>query len=73
VVGNNGTVSCSKYCGGIGGGSWNNELPATWKGAVCAAAGFDDNEDCNRVAGYSAQGTQCICKRSDDTPWSLYN
>jgi len=73
VVGNNGTVSCSRYCNGIGGKSWNNELPSTWKGAVCAAAGFNDDKDCNNIPGLSQQGTQCICARNDSIPWSAYS
>ena len=26
VVGNNGTVSCNRFCGGINGAPWNNEI-----------------------------------------------
>lgn len=73
VFGNNGTVSCSRYCNGTRGKAWNNELPSNWKGAVCIAAGLNDDEDCNRVPGYSAQGTHCICQRSDSNPWALYD
>jgi len=35
VYGNNGSVSCTKYCGGTNFGSWNNELPGDWFGAKC--------------------------------------
>lgn len=73
VFKNNGSVSCSRYCSGTGGNSWNNELPANWRGAVCAAAGFNDDKDCDSISGASAQGTQCICARSDNTPWSSYS
>ena len=70
VYGNNGTVSCDRYCAGTGGSSWNNELPASWGGAVCKKAGIKDDQPCDSVAGYSAQGTQCLCARSDNTPWA---
>jgi hypothetical protein len=70
VYGNNGTVSCNRYCGGIGGKSWNNELPTSWNGAICVKAGINNDQDCNSVAGYSDKGTQCLCKRSDNTPWA---
>jgi len=69
VYGNNGTVSCSTYCRGYDGHSWNNELPQSWGGAVCAAAGVNNDQDCNRVAGYSSAGTQCLCQRNPGTPW----
>jgi len=37
AYGNNGSVSCETYCKGVGGGPWNNELPAAWNGAKCVA------------------------------------
>ncbi len=67
---NNGTVSCNRYCGGIGGGSWNNELPPTWGGAMCVRAGVNDDQSCNDVDGYSDAGTQCVCARNDKIPWA---
>jgi hypothetical protein len=70
VYGNNGTVSCDRYCAGTGGRSWNNELPASWNGAVCKKAGKNDDQRCDSVAGYSVQGTECLCGRSDNTPWA---
>ena len=70
VYRNNGTVSCDRYCAGIGGGSWNNELPPNWGGAVCVKAGIKNDQPCASVVGYSQQGTQCLCERSDDTPWA---
>jgi hypothetical protein len=33
--GNNGSVSCERYCQGINGSSWNGELPHEWNGAKC--------------------------------------
>jgi hypothetical protein len=35
VWGDNGSVSCDRYCGGIGGQPWNGELPVDWNGAKC--------------------------------------
>jgi len=35
VYGNNGTTTCERYCSGISGAPWNNELPASWNGARC--------------------------------------
>jgi hypothetical protein len=70
VYGNNGTVSCTTYCAGLGGASWNNELPASWGGAMCVKAGAKDDQDCNKVAGYSIGGQQCVCARNDMTPWT---
>jgi hypothetical protein len=35
VYGNNGTVTCERYCGGVSGGPWNGELPKSWNGARC--------------------------------------
>jgi hypothetical protein len=35
VYGNNGSVSCTKYCGGTNFGPWNGELPGDWFGAKC--------------------------------------
>jgi len=39
VYGNNGSVTCDAYCGGINGGSFNGELPAEWNGAKCVGTG----------------------------------
>jgi hypothetical protein len=35
VYGNNGSTTCERYCSGVGGGSWNNELPFEWNGGSC--------------------------------------
>jgi hypothetical protein len=67
VYGNNGSVSCNTYCAGTGGKSWNNELPPSWAGAKCKTAGANDDQDCNRIAGST---TQCVCQRSDNTPYA---
>lgn len=37
VYGNNGSVSCSTYCGGTNHSPWNNELPKDWFGAKCTS------------------------------------
>jgi hypothetical protein len=35
VKGNNGAVTCQRYCEGVSGKSWNGELPDDWNGAKC--------------------------------------
>jgi hypothetical protein len=67
VVGNNGTVSCTEYCNKATGGKL--ELPNKWKGAICAAAGPNNENDCSYAPGTSATNLQCICQRNDSTPW----
>jgi len=69
VYGNNGTVSCDTYCRGTGGRSWNNELPQSWGGATCAAAGVNNDQPCSQVKGSL---TQCVCQKSPQTPWKWY-
>ena len=46
VNSNNGTVSCSTYCGGTQKGPWNNELPVAWNGASCVSTS-KSNVGCN--------------------------
>jgi len=48
VKGNNGTASCSLYCGGIGGKPWNNELPVAWNGAKCVSTS-DNRISCDTL------------------------
>jgi hypothetical protein len=67
VYGNNGTVNCSTYCGGIGGRSWNNELPPEWKGAMCV--GSSDPAGCSSSFLTQRTGLTCDCKQNDSTPW----
>ena len=69
---NNGTVSCNKYCHGINGQSWNNELPIAWKGAQCATAGKNGNIPCGqarRDPNDPAGGLPCLCQRNDNFPY----
>jgi len=63
--GNNGSVSCETYCGGINGGPWNDELPKSWNGASCAGSLNNPNIGCN--AG-SQNGIICLCKATG-TGW----
>jgi len=49
IYGNNGSVSCDTYCGGVGGGPWNGELPRSWNGA-------------RAVGGFITGSTDCICQ-----------
>ena len=68
TYGNNGTVSCNTYCGGTGGGPWNNELPKEWNGAKCVgvSAGIPD---CNSLFTYVPNQTYCVCERTN-TGWN---
>ena len=66
VGGNNGNVSCNRYCRGTGGNSWNNEMPG-WKGAKCVAGGSNLDKPCAYTQGSL---TKCICKREDSLGWA---
>ncbi len=72
VVGNNGTVSCDMYCNGLGGLSWNGELPADWKGAQCETAGIYQTTGCSYVGkdGSTPSGLYCTCTRNDAKPYT---
>ena len=64
--GNNGSVSCDRYCRGIGGGPWNGELPRSWNGAQCA--GYDsDIGGCYTT--FRRPGAGCVCEETG-TGWS---
>ena len=62
AYGDNGTVSCNRYCGGIGGGPWNNELPRDWNGARCVGhvpvIGSCDSLFTNH------SGAGCLCEKT---------
>ena len=59
AYGDNGSVSCDRYCGGIGGRPWNGELPESWNGARCA--GYDpDIGSCYNT--FSRPGAGCVCE-----------
>ena len=72
VYGDNGTVSCNRYCRGLYGGPWNGELPREWNGAKCA--GYDP-----RIGGCDVNfprysGAGCICEKDgkgwlQGSPW----
>ena len=61
VVGNNGAVSCEKYCGGIDEKSWNGELPDEWKGATCVGT-IPSETGCQNTFDMKKNPTQCICE-----------
>lgn len=63
TYGNNGTVSCETYCGGIGGGPWGNELPRAWNGAKCVNSPSHPSVDCGRAPGFMG-GFVCKCQRT---------
>jgi hypothetical protein len=57
VFGNDGSTSCSNYCAGANGGSWNNELPSSWNGATCV--GTQSSTSCNAATPGKALKCQC--------------
>jgi hypothetical protein len=59
VFGNNGSVSCEKYCSGIDGGPWNGELPVEWNGARCVDASRNVI-DCNTPFNLTPD-SYCVC------------
>jgi hypothetical protein len=59
AYGNNGSVSCDRYCGGIGGRPWNGELPESWNGARCAGYAPDIGGCYNT---FSRPGAGCVCE-----------
>lgn len=61
VGGNNGTVSCQRYCQGIGGGPWNGELPKDWNGANCVSTPENPSLGCNST---SDKPIMCRCEKS---------
>jgi len=64
AFGDNGSATCERYCSGVGGGSWNNELPADWNGAKCV--GVSPNiSDCYSNFG---SGGVCTCEKTG-TGW----
>lgn len=68
VYGNNGTATCSKYCGGTGGDPWNNELPKDWNGAKCVGVS-PGITDCNSLFTYVPNQTYCVCEKTG-TGWN---
>jgi hypothetical protein len=77
VYGNNGGVSCNKYCHGAGGIQWqgSGELPEEWKGAQCESAGNYDITSCDFVGqDPDTPGIlPCTCMRNDNFPYSTEN
>ena len=72
VYADNGAASCTRYCGGVNGAPWNNELPVAWGGATCVSAGKSNNLACSYVGADPATPGQleCLCQQSPSTPWS---
>ena len=67
TYGNNGTVTCDRYCRGPGGGGpWNNELPREWNGAKCV--GTPNNPGVGCGAGFNGQ-LVCLCEKTG-TGWN---
>ena len=59
AYGDNGSVSCDRYCGGIGGRPWNGELPQSWNGAKCVGYAPDIGGCYNT---FSRSGAGCVCE-----------
>jgi len=53
VVGNNGSVSCDRYCHGINRAPWNWELPYSWNGARGVGPAYPQDA-----------GGICICQKT---------
>jgi hypothetical protein len=72
VNGNNGTVSCDRFCGGYDGHMWHpGTLPGYWKGSICTAAGVNLNLPCDESGLEAGQSVRpCQCAQSDSTPWA---
>jgi hypothetical protein len=73
VYGNNGSISCNRYCHGFDGTPWQgpSELPAEWKGAQCKSAGKYQTTSCDFVGqDPSTPGIMpCTCTRNDNFPY----
>jgi hypothetical protein len=54
---NNGSVSCSQFCGGANGRPFDNLLPIRWNGATCSSTNLP-NVTCEQVA---KQSILCTC------------
>lgn len=67
--GNNGTVTCERYCSGIDGGPWNGELPRSWNGAKCVGT-TDPKYTCDMKPGLRPQGIGCICAPDPKKGWN---
>ena len=65
TVGNNGSVSCDKYCQGINGAPWNNELPVDWNGANCSEAKDAVTNQTVSCSATHGKDVKCLCKKSD--------
>jgi hypothetical protein len=67
IYGNNGSTTCERYCSGVGGGAWNNELPDEWNGAACAGVG-PGIKDCYSTFSFQPGVSTCVCKKTG-TGW----
>ena len=57
TTGNNGSVTCDMYCGGVFGKPWNGELPVAWNGAKCVETS-DPALGCDKAPGMT-KGPYC--------------
>lgn len=66
AYGDNGTVSCNRYCGGTGNRAWNGELPNEWNGAHCVQVD-PVIRNCDSLF-TSHSGAGCLCE-ANGTGW----
>jgi hypothetical protein len=67
TIANNGSVSCETYCQGVGGKSWNLELPQDWYGAKCVGTSVPGNT-CSTVPG-ATKGPFCTGTPAGSSPY----
>jgi len=67
TIANNGSVSCETYCQGVGGKSWNQELPQDWYGAKCVGTSVPGNT-CSTVPGMT-KGPFCTGNPAGSSPY----
>lgn len=67
TIANNGSVSCETYCQGVGGKSWNQELPQDWFGAKCVGTTVPGNT-CSTVPGMT-KGPFCTGNPAGSSPY----
>ena len=63
IYSNNGTTTCERYCSGVNGGAWNNELPNEWNGASCVGHS-SDIKDCYSPFTFHNGVSSCVCQRT---------
>jgi len=76
AMGNSGIVTCNTYCKGFDGHSWGSDMPGSWKGATCVAAGAGRDISCAYRGTYDWRTPgilPCTCARDDAVPFNPYS